>query len=202
MGRSEAISRCYWAFLGHSEAILWLSRPSFGHPGSTLRHLRATDPEDGRCIVDLAKFAPRLHESGICCFPGRNLWPLESILVSCLNRLDASLGHFATSRSNIGSCSFALASLLAVFDLHRRRSSSFSTICSLPTREYRFVVGLMPSCDDRVESSCGDLEVLSKKPVVLVVYFASSLCFVFERPIMYRCFLSSCEINAPSCSRL
>ena len=70
------------AILGHFEAILWLSWPSRGHPASILRHFSVTTSEDGRCIADFAKFAPRLHESTIFCFPRRNLWPLESILAS------------------------------------------------------------------------------------------------------------------------
>ena len=70
------------AILGHFEAILWLSWPSRGHLASILRHFSVTTSEDGRCIADFAKFAPRLHESTIFCFPRRNLWPLESILAS------------------------------------------------------------------------------------------------------------------------
>ena len=61
LGPSWAIS----GILGPSWAI---SGPSRGHSGSILRHFRLTTSEDGRCIADFAKFAPRLHETPILGF--------------------------------------------------------------------------------------------------------------------------------------
>ena len=133
MGPSWAIS----GILGPSWAI---SGPSRGHPTSILRHFRLTTSEDGRCIADFAKFAPRLHETPIlgfmvtiCGLSSPSWRRLLAVLRPSPGRLGAILGP---SWLILGPLRATLGRLGPSRGEDRRRQSRFCKIRISPTREH------------------------------------------------------------------
>ena len=137
-----AILGPFWAISGILGPSWAISGPSRGHPTSILRHFRLTTSEDGRCIADFAKFAPRLHETSImgCLVPTCGLsspsWRrLLAVLRPSPGRLGAILGP---SWLILGPLGATLGRLGPSRGEDRRRHSRFSKICTSLTREHHF----------------------------------------------------------------
>ena len=180
MGPSSAIS-------GPSRAY----RPSWSLLGSILRHLSVTIDEDRRCIVDFAKFAPRLHESAIL-----------SILASSWDHLGAIFGPSwdVSGRSwlILGPLRVTLGPLGPSRREDRRRHSRFSKIRTSLTREHHSEVVLRlqfgPFCGHRRTSRghvlhlrhlgglLGHLGAISGS---FYVYLAQFRACDFARPMMH-----------------
>ena len=110
----------FGAILGPSRAIsgiLWpswaISGPSRGHITSILRHFMCMPSEDGWCIVDFAKCAPRLGETPVLGLLGSVLAPSSFLLGTIFGPSWAILGHLRPFWAHLGSFLAVLSCLRA-----------------------------------------------------------------------------------------
>ena len=162
LGPSWVISKPSCGFLGHLAVVLRLSCAISQCYDFGRRTLHRRFLQNSHLAYTRARFFAFLGATCGLLSPSwrhpetvlRHLWAILRHLGAISVRFGPFWRHFWTSLS-----------------VHRRRSRSFRTIRSLPTREYHSVVGLMPSGDDRVESSSA---------ILWIYLITSSHCSLFR----------------------